>query len=308
TKFIPAAMRYLHATPGLAQGMWRDGSGLPLPLGEVAVGVVGSKVYLFGQGDARTFVRDELQGSWSLSAAQRPFPGNHHGLEVIGDKIYLMGGLDNGAAGQVQIYDTVADSWSLGEPMPWNGGSASTALIDGKIYVGGGNLQGSGTAGNFAVYDPALDTWTALGMMPTPVNHAASGTDGEKLYVFGGRQGPNIPQVGFDDVQIYDPVADTWTTSDAGQVAAMPLPRGGTGRAVFHRGEFYVMGGEDTTVAFDDVQVYNPVTDTWRMEKPMPTARHGIYPVLFESRIFVLGGGLNAGFGFSTVSEVLSPR
>ncbi len=308
-KTLTEAVRYIPPAPGQMQGTWRPGSGLPLPLGEVATAVIGTKLYVFGQGDGRTFVHDFFQGSWSLSsAAQRDFPGNHHGCEVIGDLIYLVGGLDSGSAGKVQIYDTVANTWSQGAAMPWNGGSCATALIDGKIYVGGGNLQGSGTAGNFAVYDPALDTWTPLGMMPTPVNHAAAGTDGEKLYVFGGRQGINVPQPGFDDVQIYDPVTDTWTTSDAGQVAPMPLGRGGTGRAVFLRGEFMIMGGESDTEVFDDVQVYNPATDTWRTEKPMTTARHGVYPTLFEGRIHVLGGGLVSGFGFSTVSEVLSPH
>ncbi|QDV07429.1 N-acetylneuraminate epimerase [Planctomycetes bacterium Poly30] len=305
---ITQAMRYLPASPGLKKGTWHNGSVLPLPLGEVASAIVGQKLYVLGQGNSSTFVHDLYQGSWSMGLAQRQFPGNHHGIEVIGTKIYLMGGLDSGSAGRVQIYDTVANAWSLGTPMPWNGGSCATAVIDGKIYVGGGNLQGSGTAGNFAVYDPTLDTWTPLGMVPTPVNHAASGTDGEKLYVFGGRQGMNVPQAGFDDVQIYDPVSNTWETSDAGQAAPMPLGRGGTGHAVFYGGEFYIMGGEDASQAFSDVQVYNPTTDSWRMDKPMPTARHGIYPTLFESRIFVLGGGLVSGFGFSTVSEVYSPR
>ena len=275
----------------------------------MAAGEVDGVIYIFGQGDARTFARNVLQRSWSYNGlAQRPFPGNHHGLEVVGDKIYLIGGLDGGSAGKVQIYDPQANTWSLGAPMPWNGGSVVTGLIDDKIYVGGGVLQGAGTVGNFAVYDPALDSWSALGSMPTPVNHAASATDGERLFVFGGRQGQNVPQAGFDDVQIYDPVAGTWETSDAGDVPAMPLGRGGTGRAVYSRGNFYVMGGEDTTNVFDDVQVYDPVSETWSLEKPMPTARHGIYPVEFEGRVFLFGGGLNAGFGTSATSEIFSPR
>ena len=111
--------------------------------------------------------------------------------------------------------------------------------------------------------------------------------------------GANVPQAGFSDVQVYDPVAGSWETSAAGDVAPMPLPRGGTGRAVFAQGEFYVLGGEDDVDAFAEVQVYDPVDDTWRMDRPLPTARHGIHPVLFEGRIFVFGGGLAAGFGFS---------
>lgn len=306
---IEGGMRYLPSAPGQATGHWRDGSVLPLALGEVAAGVIDGVIYIFGQGDARTFARNVLQRSWSYNnLAQRPFPGNHHGLEVTGGKVYLIGGLDGGSAGKVQIYDPQTNTWTVGAPMPWNGGSVVTGLIDGRIYVGGGVLQGAGTAGNFAVYDPALDAWTSLGAMPTAVNHAAAGTDGERLFVFGGRQGQNVPQPGFDDVQIYDPVMDTWETSDAGDVPAMPLARGGTGRAVYSRGNFYIMGGEDATNAFADVQVYDPVDETWSLERPMPTARHGIYPVEFEGRVFVFGGGLNAGFGTSAVSETFSPR
>jgi len=305
---IPDAMRYIPAAPGQALSTWFQDANLPIQLGEVSCGVVGGELFTFGQGDSRTVVRDLIGLSWDTSRAQRPFPGNHHALEVVDGKIYLIGGLDNGSAGKVQIYDPALDQWTLGAPMPWNGGSCASALIDGLIYVGGGNLQGAGTAANLAVYDPVLDTWTSLGAMPTPVNHAASGTDGERLFVFGGRQGPNVPQPGFDDVQIYDPVTDTWETSDGGDVTAMPKPRGGTGRAVFTGGEFWIMGGEDSSNAYGDVQVYDPVADAWRDEAPMPTPRHGIFPAIFQGRIHVVGGGLVAGFGMSAVHEVLAPR
>lgn len=308
TRTIEKAARYLPALPGMAVGVWRDGPDLPIALGEVASIAVDGQLYVFGQGDSRTFAYDMILGTWETTLAQRPFPGNHHAVEVFDGKVYLMGGLDNGSAGQVQIYDPVLDAWTLGAPMTWNAGSCISALIGGEIYVGGGILQSAGTAGNFAKYDPVLDSWTAIGAMPIAVNHAASATDGERLFVFGGRQGMNVPQAGFDEVQIYDPVLDTWLTSTAGDVAAMPLPRGGTGRAIFTGGEFMIFGGEDQTVAFAEVQAYDPIADTWRAEKPMPTPRHGIFPALYEGRIFVFGGGLVAGFGYSDVGEIFSPR
>ena len=36
----------------------------------------------------------------------------------------------------------------------------------------------------------------------------------------------------------------------------------------------------------------------------MPTARHGIYPLKFGNRIFVVAGGTSAGFSKSDVVEV----
>lgn len=83
--------------------------------------------------------------------------------------------------------------------------------------------------------------------MPFGVNHAASGTDGSRMYVFGGRQGRNRVGPGFDWTQIYDPATDTWTDSESDpDVPPLPVPRGGTGRALYVPGAnaFMVFGGE----------------------------------------------------------------
>ncbi|MEZ6016191.1 MAG: kelch repeat-containing protein [Planctomycetota bacterium] len=300
---IPNGFKALPAQPGLAAGFWSASAPLPQALAEVAAAEVDGMLYVWGQGDPRTLRFDLINGTWSSNFAQRPFAGNHHGCEVWNGRIYLIGGLDGGSPGRVQIYDPVANAWSLGAPMPWAGGSVSTALIGDRIYVAGG-IVGSSTVGNVAWYSPAQDAWTSLPSMPLPVNHAAAATDGARFYIFGGRQGGNTAQPGFSNVQVFDPVTATWRTSQAGQLAPMPLPRGGTGRAVWYRGEFYVMGGESNTAVYSEVQAYNPITNTWRRDAALPTARHGHYPVVFQDRVFVLGGGLNFGFGVSTVVEV----
>jgi glucose/arabinose dehydrogenase len=303
TVVIPLGFQYLPATPGQLPGVWRAGVPLPAGIGEVACAEVGGMLYAFGEGDARTFRFDVANGTWNTALAQRPYPGNHHGCEAWQGRIYLIGGLTGASEGRVQIYDPVTNAWTLGAQMPWAGGSVVTALIEDRIYVGGG-IVGSSTVSNFAVYDPAANTWTGLGALPLGVNHAAAATDGLRMFVFGGRQGPNIPQPGFTTVQVFDPAIGSWQTSTAGQVAAMPLPRGGTGRAVWYRGEFFVFGGENATSVFADAQAYDPSTNTWRSDARMPTARHGIFPVVYQDRVFVIGGGVTAGFSASTIVEV----
>ncbi|MEZ6017362.1 MAG: Calx-beta domain-containing protein [Planctomycetota bacterium] len=302
TVVIPAGFQYLPATPGSLPGLWRTSTQMPAQMGEVACGEVDGMIYVFGEGDMRTFRYDVLNDTWNSTLPTRPFHGTHHACEVVNGKVYLIGGL-YGGDGRVQIFDPMTNQWTMGAQMPWAGGSCVTALIGGRIYVGGG-IVGSSTVANFAVYDPALDSWTSLGAMPLGVNHAAASTDGQRMYVFGGRQGANVPQVGFTNVQVFDPVAGTWQASTSGQVAAMPFGRGGTGKAVWYRGEFYVLGGEDPTHTFGEVQAYNPATNTWRRDADMPTARHGIFPVLFQDRLFVIGGGLTAGPGASALVEV----
>ncbi len=310
---LPASFRYLAPTPGAGHGTWNTRAPLPQPLGEVSAAVIEGQMYLVGEGNAATFAYDILGNTWRSDLAVRPFNGNHHGSEVVAGKWYLIGGLSSGA-GRVQIYDPVLDSWSSGATMPWSGGSVATCVIDGLIYAAGG-IVGSSTVNNVAVYDPLLDTWTALPSLPSGVNHAAASTDGERFYVFGGRQGPNMPQPGFDDVQVYDPMTASWDSSDAPLSDLEPLPegRGGTGHAVYYRGEFYVMGGEtndpgDPSATLDrvypQVYAYDPLTHTWRRDADLPTARHGIYPVRFQGRILVAGGGVIFGNSQTTELEV----
>ncbi|MBA2743852.1 MAG: hypothetical protein H0U43_06015, partial [Chthoniobacterales bacterium] len=69
------------------------------------------------------------------------------------------------------------------------------------------------------------------------------------MYLFGGRSGGNVVSLGYQSVQIYDPVFNTWEWSGQGGSTIAPLPqkREGMGKAPFYGNEFYVMGGETTS-------------------------------------------------------------
>ncbi|MCP3920271.1 MAG: hypothetical protein GY711_32495 [bacterium] len=292
---------------GNLMGTWTTASDMPISLGEVACGIIAGSMFVFGEGSSATLMYNIANDNWFTGLAPRPFTGNHHACEVVGGRLYLFGGL-GGGAGRVQIYDRPTNNWTVGASMPWNGGSCSSATIGGKVYVAGG-IVGGGTVSNLSVYDPATNTWDANGPltpMPVGVNHAAAATDGRKLYIFGGRQGGNFPQPGFDDVQVYDPVTDTWDASvmAGSQLPAMPAGRGGTGHAVHYFGLFYVMGGESSNQVFDEVQVYDPVARTWRTDTDMITARHGVFPIRHRYDILVAGGGTNAGSSSSRKVEI----
>jgi N-acetylneuraminic acid mutarotase len=297
------AYRYLPPQRGDAGGFWKQSEALPFALGEVAATELEGRIYLFGRGDARTACYDALHGTWLSNLAQRPFAGSRHASEVVGGRIFLLGGVDAGSQGKVQIYDPMTDSWTLGAPMPWDGDSVATAVIGGRIFVAGG-LVGSSTVTNFCVYDPAANTWTSLGALPVGVHHASAGTDGARFYVFGGRQGGAAPQAGVQHVQVYDPTTATWMTNLTGQVAPMPLARSGAGRAVWYRDQLFVIGGEGSSATFSDVFAYAPATNTWRRDTSLPTARQGHGAVHFQDRVFVLGGGAVPGTSGSTVAEV----
>jgi N-acetylneuraminic acid mutarotase len=298
---------------------WRPAPGMPEPLGEVAGGVIGQWLYLVGQGSRSTLVLNIGTGEWGNGRAfsQRPAATHHHAAEVVGEELYLIGGLEWTSVDIVQIYNPSRDEWRLGTSLRYPVGSSASAVIEGKIYLAGG-IVGDTTTRQAVVFEPRLSVWRPIAPMPRARNHAASGTDGRRLFVFGGR-GPgsgdgNRVANGYDDLQIYDPDTDTWVVSDgrAGSPLALPQARGGMGKAAYLGGEFYVIGGETLDGAgasaggvYDRVDIYDPIRNQWRQGPPMPTARHGIFPVVYGPTIWVAGGGVKAAYSLSSVVEVL---
>ena len=317
---IAQAYRYLHPVGG-AQGVWGPSTPMPESLGEVAAGLINGKIYLVGEGSDRTLAYDLVTRTWTNALAPRPFVGHHHSAEAFEGRLYLIGGLHGGSEGQVQIYDVASDTWSLGAPMPWPAGSVSTCRIGARIYAAGG-IVGSTTVDTCAVYNVLTNQWAMRTPMPTQQgrNHAAAGTDGHRFWIFGGRGvgsgDGNWVANGFDTVLVYDPAANAWQSSlDPGStLAPLPQARGGMGKAVWLNGEFYVFGGETLTGAggataqgvYARVDVYDPLANSWRSDTPMPTARHGIYPIRVHGSTYVAAGGTAAGHSASDLLEVFT--
>jgi N-acetylneuraminic acid mutarotase len=299
--------------------VWRPRPSLPVALGEVAAGIVGRSLLVVGEGSPATLRFALDSGHWAdpKAVAQRPFPGHHHAAEVWGGRLYLFGGF--GAEGKTQIYEPGSNTWRLGAPLPFATASASSAVLGDRICVAGGIVD-SRTTNQTACYDPSADSWTPAAPMPHGRNHAASGTDGMRLFVFGGR-GPgsgdaNVVANGFADVQVYDPAADRWRSSlDPGtELTPLPQARGGTGKAVYLNGEFYVFGGETEDApgatpegVYARVDIYDPRTNSWRSGAPLPVPRHGIFPVAVADRVLLAGGGARSGWSQSQVFDIYTP-
>lgn len=297
---------------------WAPADPLPAAAGGIAAGVIGTRLYLVGERNPTTFVLDLGSGHWAprTSHAMRPSFRDASGAEVLGGKFYLFGGSGD-RAGLLQIYDPDADAWRVGPPIPFPAIASASAVIAGRLYVAGGS-DGGRPATHAAVYDPVAQRWTPVASLPQPRSHAASGTDGTRLFLFGG-EGPGAESTDSGSrltatVQVYDPATGHWTISDGspGSPAPLPEPRARMGRAVYYRGEFYLVGGVTAEGAgpvrtSERVDVYDPVANTWRSGPPMPTPRRDISPVLQDGRIYVAGGGTRGGPWLSPVMEVLVP-
>jgi N-acetylneuraminic acid mutarotase len=72
-------------------------------------------------------------------------------------------------------------------------------------------------------------------------------------------------------------------------------------------GKLYAIGGRASFFGekYGNVEIYDPATDSWRVEAPLPDARGGIAAAVFGGRIFVFGGELP--FRIFNAAEMLDP-
>lgn len=313
----PPAVTDVAATP------WSTRAPLLEPNSEIAVAELNGKIYVIGGYPASRVVQATVQvydistDTWTMTT---PLPVSlHHTMAAaVNGKLYVIGGetagsgatfgaVPSGGPGFVDSvfeYDPATATWTSRAPMPTARSAGATAVIDGKIYVVGGRPP---RGHDFAVYDPATDTWAVLPDLPTQRNHLAAAAIGGKVYVAGGRFGGGVGSEMTAVLEVFDPRTNTWE-----QKASMPTPRGGV-NGTAARGCFYVFGGEGNDAhpqgVFDQMEVYNPVTDTWQTLQPIPTPVHGVTgaPVV-NGWIHLVGGGTaRGGSSGSTLHQVFRP-
>src|SRR5919106_1082431 len=86
-----------------------------------------------------------------------------------------------------------------------------------------------------------------------------------------------------------------------GQICQTPE---GALTANFINGVLYAVGGIDALGTSNTNMAYNPKTNTWASEQPMPTPRHGLASVSIDYKIYVIGGGPQPGGSQTNLNEI----
>lgn len=179
--------------------------------------------------------------------------------------------------------DTVArgNGWAAGAGMPTRRSELAAAVLDGKIYVGGG-LTLTGASKAFEVYDPASDRWEQAAPLPVALHHFGMAAGDGRIYVSGGYEGNNLSNPS-DAVWVYDPASADWSTG----------PNMAAGRAahamVAMDGLLYVVGGVGIGSLF--IWVYDPVADAWdTLPTLLPTPREHLAAAALDGKLIVIGG------------------
>jgi N-acetylneuraminic acid mutarotase len=233
-----------------------------------------------------------------------PYELVHHApLAAYDGAVYLIGGFaPDQPTNEMWVYDVASDTWSAGPPMPFTAGAHAVATTpDGAIHVVGGVTLEPAVmvTDRHLVFDIATQTWSTLAPMPTARDHHGAAYLHGTIYVAGGR-GPDSHGAEFE---AYHLRTGTWR-----KLPDLPTARGGIAVEAF-RGQIYVLGGEtfDPDRTYDQVERYHPRLRRWTSVAPMLVARHGLGGAVLDDGIVVVSGGPQAGFTYSTHTEIWRP-
>ena len=146
---------------------WRLVGTLPKPRDGMSVTVHDGLVYVVGGSHPDDFwltdvtVYDPNNGAFS-SRAPMPSARRDHRASLVGDKIYISGGMN--AIGlhiffsSIEVYDISEDSWLTRSQMKFPRHDHAAGAIGGKLYTAGGLTNDTpGILNSLEEYDPLLD-------------------------------------------------------------------------------------------------------------------------------------------------------
>jgi N-acetylneuraminic acid mutarotase len=207
-------------------------------------------------------------GSFAQWAANAPFPGGARlaasGFTLAGNA-YVVGGLKLQGGNYVGFndlwrYNEPMDAWTELDPYPAGNMYGGIAfVIDGIAYVGLGGNQNGILSNKLWAFDPVSEQWSARADFPGLKRvYPFCFTADEKGYFGAGVRFVNGDPVYEQDVWMYDPAVDAWTT-------VADYPGGGrVGCANFSIADHgYVGLGDDGSSFHTDLWEYDPVTDDW---------------------------------------------
>ena len=222
---------------------WTTKASMPTARSGFAIAVYQSKIYCIGgtTGDSDNFVSgftgvtevyDSATDKWETKESM-PTPRADLCANFVNGKIYCIGGKKYWGTdpfyqelNATEVYDPAKNSWTTKSPMPIPVLGASSAVLDGKIYIIGGSRHFQAgwdlsTVASNQVYDPEADSWSTRTGLPTAESYAAaeaaSGvTAPKKIYFVGGSNQTNYSEVTY----AYDAASNDWST-----VSSMLTPR-----------------------------------------------------------------------------------
>lgn len=264
-----------------ANNTWTARADMPANISGGRAFAINGKGFVIPDGTNTLWEYDQTANSWTTRAA---VPGPVYSgrcVFTLNGKAYLGTGSLSGSDVQTfQVYDPLANTWSVAAPM-WAAFGRRGAVafsIGNSAFVYGGERGSNTMLTDVWMFGPAttppMDTWTQRPFLPANGrSFPIAFTIGNKGYAGGGS--------GYSDFWEYDPSAKTWTAR-----AALPA----------NADEGFSIGGNGyvtTTAATGNFFAYDPVANTWSPRADLPGgARSLAASFSVEGKGYVGGGSI----------------
>jgi hypothetical protein len=254
---------------------------LPLTISNPGTAPLHFEIYEIDGGSTLTLQNKQSESIVGPEQSQSP--------EADNGTMILSGPLP-GTRGQNMV-SALVDPWITISTLPLEVSRPGAAVVDGTLYVIGGESTGGTRLGQVQIYDPDVDMWDNVSapVMPTPVsNLCAVALDGN-IYVSGGWTGAVVETA----LQVFDPTANNWET-----IATDPLPAARYGLAcASHEGKLYVFGGWDGSVSTDTAWVFDPAGSEGTRWSALDNAPFsGAYGAALSVNGLIFYGGISDNF------------
>jgi N-acetylneuraminic acid mutarotase len=244
------------------------------------------------------------EGKW-MKKANMPIAVVNHSLSSVNDKIYVIGGTNQGfnlnliPFSSVYEYEPKTDIWVRKADTLTPRGYFRSSVVDGKIYAIGGWTDG-GFSNAVEAYDPVADKWEKKADIPTARAEAVTEQVNGKIYVIGGHNQHSGSCLSI--VEEYNPKTNTWTKKND-----MPIARSFATSCVIND-KIYIFGGTSLLVAnfHLPVEIYNPATDTWSKGSDIPTPRGLLGSCVINGMVYAMGG-FDKNFVTTSILEIYDP-
>jgi len=224
----------------------------------------------------------QMQDSEVLAAYQiSPLDPSVTVVRVRIPRIYVLGGcdMDGEVLATMEAFDSTLGTWQAVAPMHTPRHNFTSAVIDGKLYVVGGQSSEE-IITSAEVFDPETGAWDILPPMGLPRMNCSSAVIDGKLYLVGGDDGNQA----LASIEAFDTRSRKWE-----MLPPMARPRWYTA-SVNVGGKLYVIGGDDGNEAFDCVEVLDPDSRSWESLWPMQARRFGLRAANLGGKLYVMGG------------------
>lgn len=204
------------------------------------------------------------------------------GSAELSGKIYVAGGNNGSYCNSFDSYDPDSNTWTPKSNMPTAREGLAVVALDGKIYAIGGKNRDF--LDRVEVYDPSNDSWTVKASMPTKRAYIGATIIDNKIYVVGGCNKDKGTITELDNVEVYDPATDAWTTKSPMQNSRKFFSTASVNNKI------YVFGGYKNQNFIRSVEEYDPATDKWVSKANLKEAKYGMSTAVLNNKIYIIGG------------------